>query len=212
MNQDSAKWRKTDYSRPWYQKAIELLPNINNYKVLELGSGHGELAKVLTTKTKNLTLTDYSSSYVAKLQKEGYRAHQADFNRKLPFKSKSFDFIISLEVIEHLSQAETFLTEIHRILKSNGKLIISTPNIAWWGYRLFMLLGHPPKKEGYHLRFFTYRTLTKLLNKSDFKIIKDNSFTTIPFVNRILPKPIYPTIHFWPNLLTQDLVFLCQKK
>jgi 2-polyprenyl-3-methyl-5-hydroxy-6-metoxy-1,4-benzoquinol methylase len=212
MTQDSAKWRKIDFSRPWYRKAIKLLPNLELKKVLELGSGNGELAKTLKTKVQNLTCSDNSPRYVKSLKKAGLKTLQADFNQPLPFNSNQFDLVISLEVIEHLYEAENFLLEINRVLRSKGQLIISTPNIAWWGYRLFMLLGQPPKKEGYHLRFFTHNTFIKLLSSSGFKIIKSSSFTTIPFINRILPKPIYPTINFWSNLLAQDLVFLCQKK
>lgn len=212
MPKDPAQWRKIDFSRPWYQKAIELLPKPIPDKVLELGSGHGELAKSLLSKVPNLTCADNSQKYVNSLKKAGFKAVQSDFNQKLPFKSNSFDLIISLEVIEHLIEAETFLSEIHRILKSNGSLIISTPNIAWWGYRLSCLKGSPPKKEGYHFRFFTHQTLTKLISKSGYEITRSNSFTTIPYLNRILPNPIHPTINFWPNFLAQDLVFLCQKK
>ncbi len=211
MDQDSAQWRQPNSVRPWYTKAIELLPDITKLKVLELGSGHGELAKILKPQARFLTLTDHSQLYVNKLKAKGFKAIKADFNQKLPFKSNSFDLIISLEVIEHLVQAEQFLSEINRILKPKGRLIISTPNIAWWGYRLFVLLGNPPKKEGYHFRFFTHHKLTNLLQKH-FKITQTNSFTTIPFLNRFLPKPIYPAVKFLPNLFAQDLVFLCQKK
>jgi 2-polyprenyl-3-methyl-5-hydroxy-6-metoxy-1,4-benzoquinol methylase len=212
LTKDPGQWRKQNLNRPWYRKAIELLPNLKFKKVLELGSGNGELASVLKSKAINLTCSDNSPIYVKNLKKYGLKAIKTDFNLPLPFDSNQFDLVISLEVIEHLYQAENFLSEIHRILKPKGQLIISTPNIAWWGYRFYMLLGQPPKKEGYHLRFFTHHTLTKLLAKSGLKIIESNSFCTIPFINRILPKPIYPTISFWPNFIAQDLVFLCQKK
>ncbi|MFC1626983.1 class I SAM-dependent methyltransferase [Patescibacteria group bacterium] len=212
MDQDSAQWRLPNFSRPWYQKAMLLLPDLTHKKVLELGSGHGELAKILKPKVKSYTATDLSSKYVKQLNNQGFTAVQADFNQKLPFKNKQFDLVITLEVVEHLAKAEEFLAEINRVLNPKGLLIISTPNIAWWGYRLFCLLGQPPKKEGYHLRFFTHHTMIKLLKKNNFIIKKSASFTTIPLINRFLPKPIYPIIKTWPNLLAQNLVFLCQKK
>lgn len=196
-------WRGTDFSRPWYQKAIELLPDEIAGKVLELGAGNQELAGLIKDKLPDLVMTDIAG---------GKKIVKADFNRKLPFRSGSFSGAISLEVIEHLINCELFLKEIFRILEPGGWLIISTPNIAWWGYRLFMLLGRPPKKEGYHLRFFTHNSLVKSLNQAGFAVKKTNSFTTLPFVNRYLPRRIYPTIRLWPNLLAQDLVFLCRKK
>jgi len=209
---DPGLWRRSNYSRPWYQKALALLPDLTQASVVELGSGSGELADLLQPKVKSLTCVDNSVIYVSKLIKKGFKAFQADFNQPLPFKTNQFDCVISLEVIEHLVKVEGFLQEAKRILKPNGQLIISTPNIAWWGYRLFVLLGQPPKKEGYHLRFFTHHSLTRLLNQSGFNIVKTNSFTTLPLINRYLAKPIYPSVKFWPNLLAQDLVFLCRKQ
>ena len=46
----------------------------------------------------------------------------------LPFADNSFDAVVSFEVIEHVEDYERFLSEIHRVLKRSGKLILSTPN------------------------------------------------------------------------------------
>jgi ubiquinone/menaquinone biosynthesis C-methylase UbiE len=46
----------------------------------------------------------------------------------LPFESDSFDMVTSIHVIEHVSQMETFLAEIFRVLKKGGKCIIDCPN------------------------------------------------------------------------------------
>lgn len=216
FNLDSSSWRLIDVNRPWYAKALQLLPDSTDYSIIELGSGHGELAQKLQPLVKKLTCVDRSEIYVNQLTRSGFKAVLADFNQPLSFKTGQFDGAISLEVIEHLVDAEGFLKEVYRLLKPQGWLIISTPNIAWWGYRLFCLLGQPPKKEGYHLRYFTHHTLIDKLNQAGFKMVRSASFTTIPLLNRLLfkfkLKPIHPRIKYWPNLLAQDLVFLCQKK
>jgi len=213
---DPGHWRKESFTRPWYIKALKIMPNAINHSIIELGSGGGEFAKKLKLLVKKIICVDGSKIYVNKLRQQGFNAIKVDLNQKLPFKTHQFDGAVSLEVIEHLYNAENFLKEIKRILKPKGWLIISTPNIAWWGYRLSSLFGNPPKKEGYHLRHFTNNTFIKKLNKANFKVRKSTSFATIPFINKLLIKlglkPIYPEIKFLPNLLTQDLVFLCQKK
>ena len=48
----------------------------------------------------------------------------------LAFPSASFDFVSSIEVIEHLADTEVYLSEIHRVLKSGGWAYLSTPNKA----------------------------------------------------------------------------------
>lgn len=215
-NQNIASWRPINQDRPWYKKAISILPKTDKFSTLDLGSGSGEFSQMIKPLVNKITCVDFSLQYVNQLKKKGFKAIQADLNHKLPFKSKEFDLVISLEVIEHLFNAEYFISEINRVLKPKGYLLISTPNIAWWGYRLEVLLGRPPKKEGYHFRFFTHKKLSQRLNQAGFKIVRSASFTTVPILNRFLLKlnfkPIYLLVNFWPNLLAQDLVFLCQKK
>lgn len=215
-NQNIASWRPINYNRPWYEKALSIFPVAKKLAAIDLGSGSGEFPKIIKPLVKKLIVADYSQKYVEKLNQMGLKAVQADFNRQLPFKNKQFALAIALEVIEHLFNHELFLSEINRILTPNGYLLISTPNIVWWGYRWEALLGRPPKKTGYHFRFFTHHTLVKLLQENGFKVIKSAGFSTVPLLNRWLIwfklKPIYPVFKFCPNLLVQDLVFLCRKK
>ena len=209
-------WRSSDQQRPWYSKAWQLLPAPGKLAIVEFGSGAGEFARRLKARFDNLTCLDISPVYIRQLTHSGYKAITADFNQHLPLAANRFSGAVALEVIEHVVQAELFLKEVRRILKPGGWLVLSTPNIAWWGYRLMAVLGRPPKKEGYHFRFFTAKTLVGLLKESGFSVEKSASFTTIPGLNRLLIwlkfKPIYPNINFWPNFLAQDLVFLCRKK
>lgn len=61
---------------------------------------------------------------------------------KLPFTDNKFDLVLFSEVIEHLYQSPKFaLKEIKRVLKKNGQLIITTPNVARSINRLFLLMG-----------------------------------------------------------------------
>jgi ubiquinone/menaquinone biosynthesis C-methylase UbiE len=54
-----------------------------------------------------------------------FRQFDATF---LPFANNSFDMVVSFEVIEHVKDYKGFLSEIHRVLRRGGKLILSTPN------------------------------------------------------------------------------------
>jgi 2-polyprenyl-3-methyl-5-hydroxy-6-metoxy-1,4-benzoquinol methylase len=214
--EDPGLWRPEDFSRPWYLKALSLISPTKKENIVDLGAGKGEFAEQLKKLKKQITCLEGSPIYVNLLKKKGFKAVQVDFNQKLALKSGQFDGAISLEVIEHLTQVDMFLKETNRILKPKGWFILSTPNIAWWGYRLSALMGKPPKKEGYHFRFFTHHSLNLYLSQAGFKVVKTASFSTIPLLNRLLIslnlKPLYPNIKLLPNLLAQDLVFLCRKK
>jgi predicted SAM-dependent methyltransferase len=56
-----------------------------------------------------------------------------DATKKIRFNNKTFDYIFSEHLIEHLEydQADEFLRECYRVLKPGGKIRISTPNLVF---------------------------------------------------------------------------------
>ena len=101
----------------------------------------------------------------------------------MPFPDNSFDLIVAGEIIEHIYNTDFFVQEIHRLLKPKGRLLISTPNIASLGRRLYLLLGISPllednlAREGTagHVRYFTFNRLNKLITDNKFRL---KSFTS----------------------------------
>jgi ubiquinone/menaquinone biosynthesis C-methylase UbiE len=112
-----------------YVKLIELLSGIAG-TVLDLGAGDGYLSYLLSKRKYHVVAFDISSNRLAKF---GNQARAAQIEQilghidYLPFKSASFDCVIASELIEHLPKYEKSLSEVNRILKSNGAIIISVP-------------------------------------------------------------------------------------
>jgi SAM-dependent methyltransferase len=50
----------------------------------------------------------------------------------LPFKAEVFDLVTANMVVEHISEPENFLADIHRVLRLNGRFIFHTPNYLFW--------------------------------------------------------------------------------
>lgn len=71
----------------------------------------------------------------------------------LPFKNGCFDAVVSFETIEHVTDGEGFLDEIHRVLRHGGLFICSTPNIAY--------TAHPD----YHVREYNPSTFFSLVHE-----------------------------------------------
>jgi len=90
-----------------------------------------------------------------------------DIEESLPLRDDCADCVYAGEIIEHLFDPDYFVEEGRRILKQNGCLIITTPNLAGLGSRLSLLLGRKPwmieerLREEYagHIRHFTVSTL-----------------------------------------------------
>lgn len=90
------------------------------------------------------------------------------FDRGL-YPAEHFDFVTMDQVIEHFRDPVLMLEEIHRILKANGKLILTTPNAMGWGARTFKnkwINWHIP----YHLHFFNRQSLILAAEKSGFEV------------------------------------------
>lgn len=91
--------------------------------------------------------------------------HVFDLNKKLPINRK-FDTLLALDVIEHLYDTHTFLSECSRLAKKGSRIIISTGNVGWWKSRLKLMFGDGSffeENSDIHLQFFTPKTLKNRL-------------------------------------------------
>lgn len=89
--------------------------------------------------------------------------------------SKKYDIIFLGDVIEHVKDASFVLTKLKALLKDNGFIIISTPNIAHITARLELLGGNfEYEKTGIldatHLKYFTLNSLTNLVENTGFQV------------------------------------------
>lgn len=139
-----------------YAAALELMPSpsAGRSRLLELGAGHCEVAQMLRVRGWNVHAADIEDSCVAEATALGFPSTRLDLNEPLPFSDGSFDFVVMLEVIEHVVRAEAALGEVARVLSPGGRLLLTTPNHAFYKSRLRMLKGRPLGMEGDHVRFF----------------------------------------------------------
>lgn len=203
-----------------YQLTLRLLPlNLNGTRILELGGGTGDLTKALLQRGADVTFVDLNDSNLQKASLLGAETKKLDLN----YGCKSiddfqYDIVILLEVIEHIVKAEFLLDEAARVLKDEGKLILSTPNFSFVINRLRILLGNLSHDEGYHYRFFNRFSLKKKLTNSGFEVIKEyNNSPAIGlnlFVNRFFKKPRVHIVipDFISNLVAQTLFVVAKKK
>jgi 2-polyprenyl-3-methyl-5-hydroxy-6-metoxy-1,4-benzoquinol methylase len=130
--------------------------------------------KLLIKKNKEVEGIEISKKAVKIGQKKGLKIKIADLHQSFPYNKNTFDTITAGEIIEHIYDTDFFLEEIKRVLKPNGFLILSTPNIATFGRRLMLLFGINPLIEtsldqaSGHIRYFTKKSLEDLLKKHGF--------------------------------------------
>jgi Methylase involved in ubiquinone/menaquinone biosynthesis len=104
---------------------------INNKKVLDIACGEGYGSNLMAVNATYVTGIDINEEIITKAR-EKYKRPNLEFLQgnaeKLPFDDNSFDIVVSFETIEHLENHQALFSEIKRVLKPDGILIISTPN------------------------------------------------------------------------------------
>lgn len=156
-----------------------ILNNIedNNLEILDIGCWDGSYAIRYKKKTNTIYGIESSISASKKASKKGIIVEYGNFMEKNFFKGRCFDIIVAGEIIEHVFDTDLFLKKIKKMLKKNGKLILTTPNVASLPRRILLFLGMNPILENRviekvsvgHIRYFTFKEINNIL--------KDNGFT-----------------------------------
>lgn len=97
-------------------------------RVLDVGAGSGELARRLVELQFQTEACDCIPAADWR-QPRPISYRQCDLNSGLPYEKESFDYVVCLEVIEHVDNPFSLCRELRRVLRKNGTMYISTPNI-----------------------------------------------------------------------------------
>ncbi len=142
--------------------------------VLEVGCGQGRNLIYLANLGLKVVGVDINEDCVRKVASATITALQADASN-LPFQDNSFDHILCTEVLEHLADPDTCLSECYRVLKGNGTALFTCPTL---NIPLRMLvpfyrkLAHIPQHSyGDHLSVFSAKQVISLLGKR-FEIVE----------------------------------------
>ncbi len=134
-----------------YLEAAKLISG----KVLEIGTGSGYGVEIIAPHSEEFVTIDKYQADLAHINagtQNNVRFIQMNVPPLHDIPSGSFDFVISFQVIEHIKRDDIFLKEINRVLKSKGKLILTTPN------KKMSLTRNP-----WHIREYTIKELESLL-------------------------------------------------
>ena len=95
-------------------------------KLLDIGCGDGRR----TVRWAKCIGTQDITGMDAKNFGQPFNMVEGNIDGGLPFDDETFDVVISHHVIEHVSNTDQFVSEIHRVLKTGGYAGITTPNMA----------------------------------------------------------------------------------
>jgi 2-polyprenyl-3-methyl-5-hydroxy-6-metoxy-1,4-benzoquinol methylase len=210
-------------SKGTHEKVLELLGNIKGEKVLDCGAGKGSFTEQLVKKDGNVYACDIDSSrFRLKIPFK-----KANFNNNIPFNNSFFDKIISIEVIEHLENPAILIKELSRVIRKNGQLIITTPNIQNVKSKFQFLFKSEfhwfqenefGKKGSRHIHPIYWKEIIFLLEKYNFNIdkITTNRFSGYTFYykneDNVFKKFSYDVLNFISDVFYRILsIFMFPK-
>jgi ubiquinone/menaquinone biosynthesis C-methylase UbiE len=140
--------------------------------VLDLGCGLGDFAAALDEHGAQVTGCDVAEEALRRARERHPGIEFVQSGEELPFDVGSFDAVWAGEVLEHVQDVLGLLAEVHRVLRPEGQLIVSTPDHGPVK-RLHVGISRSafettfnPRSD--HVRFFTSHTLRTTLAVSEF--------------------------------------------
>lgn len=155
----------------WYY----LYPRFNKYlpgKVLDYGCGIGDFLRF----RKDTIGVDINPHNVEHCQKKNQSAQVIEVDKPLPFDDESFDSVLIDNVLEHVLDPTSIMTEVERVCKKGGRLLLSVP-----GEKGF---AHDPD----HKLFYREHDLGKLCEQFGFS---SRCYFYTPWKSKLLDKYVY---------------------
>jgi len=169
--------------------ALELLSAMTpEQSLLDIGPGTGVMGRLL----KQQGISKCDAVEIDPEAREFVRPHYREVTEDISeLDAGQYDYVLMLDVLEHMADPERFLRDLDPIIKPGGEILISVPNIAHWSVRFSLLFGQFRYQERgildrTHLRFFTRSSLKKMvLEQAGFRVIRQGA--TIEPLELILP-------------------------
>jgi len=197
--------------------------------VLDIGCGEGFFASMIAENNCVVGI-DLLPSATETLGLEQFISADLENGLKDAFNKlgeRKFDKVLLQDILEHLRFPERLLLDCHKVIRPQGHLLVSVPNVANITVRLALLFGNWTYTERgildkTHYRFYTRRTARRLLEENGYEIVKQ-MMTVMPielvlglpaknFLMRTLNVMNAVLTGLMPGLLGYQCVFVACRK
>lgn len=197
-----------------------------NQNILDIGCGPGAIEALANTKDNKFIGLD---RVVCRNRHYFTQFIIHNLEERLPFKSNPpdvFDYILMLDILEHLINADQVLQDVYNIAAPETKIVISVPNVANIYVRLSLLLGYFEYTDRgildkTHVRFYTETSLKRWVAEQGFEV-EQTLYTIIPlneifkqrqsnFFLRFANSVLYRLTNRFSGLLAYQLILVVCK-
>jgi methionine biosynthesis protein MetW len=186
---DTGRMTRAKLIAPWIARGS---------RVLDAGCGDGFMAEFLAReRDAHVEGFDVAEAAVKKTQARGIPATVKDLDEE-PALPSGFDYILFVEVLEHLRRPHIALKEASA--KARLATIVTIPNSGWFGYRLQVTLGHAPRQSFTHLHFWSHKDFIAFCRRLKVPRPEARFLTSGRSVRGAL-------VMRWPNLFAHQLAY-----
>lgn len=155
--------------------------NINLIEpVLEIGFGKGYVIEYLTNRIMDINGVEISEKAVEYIKQKNKNIKVLLYDgKKLPFNDEAFSIVLSFDVLEHFNSVNGHLSEVFRVLKTNGIYVFQTPNKITNLPKEIIFRGGLKKAREFHPSVQSYFSLKKHLIKNGFNF----KFVSMPLIS-----------------------------
>jgi methionine biosynthesis protein MetW len=146
-------------------------------RVLDVGCATGYLGEALNARGCRVWGVDRDAAAltVAAPWYEDVSVIDLEACDTLPWPERSFDVVLAADVVEHLRDPGRALRVLRNYVRSDGRIVVSVPNVAHASVRIPLLLGRFAYRptgilDETHLRFLTFKTAHELVESSGFDV------------------------------------------
>ena len=165
-------------------------PQGQKLRILDLGCGNGSLSHAIAQQGYEVVGVENSEQGVTIARNsfpDCYFIQSSIYDLPYLDLQNSFDIVIAVEVIEHLLYPKELAKAARKCLKPNGRLIITTP---YHGYLKNLILALSGKMDdhftalwdGGHIKFFSVKTLSSLLEEEGYTSIDFKFAGRLPYI------------------------------
>jgi 2-polyprenyl-3-methyl-5-hydroxy-6-metoxy-1,4-benzoquinol methylase len=161
-------------------------------RVLDVGCGEAQLTAEAARAGFAVVGVDVAEEPLRRAREchDGLDLRLVDVEQEWPFADASFGAVWAGETIEHVADTAAWLSQVRRVLRSGGSLLLSTPAHELLTMLALALSARRAEAHfdprGDHLRFYTRRTLTRLLQDFGFEQIDVRGAGGPPGARRVL--------------------------
>jgi len=172
----------------WELRRSFLIENVRpGDRALDLGSGVGDFTAVLSDAGAQAVGADVAEAALerARSRHPGLDFRLIPIDGPMPFEDNEFDLVWASEVIEHIADTARWLSEVRRVLRPAGRLLLSTPSHG----RLRLALGGAERFSeplGDHLHLYTRKSLRELLHDFGFGEVSVRAEAGPPLLRKTL--------------------------